>query len=140
MKNKKKTLIVILASIIIVAFVLSFIPRIRVNLFVNCYHSDIEESLSNGNGVPSDETLLFGYKSVNTWDNKHPMTEFIIMSYGFTYYGCYYSKDDVPLSFQNTDVELIQTEDNKWEWKAEGDNKGSTSKIMKNWYYFEASF
>lgn len=58
MKDKKKTLIVILVSIVIAIFVMFFIPRIRVNLFVNCYHLDIEESLSNGNGVPSDETLL----------------------------------------------------------------------------------
>lgn len=140
MKNKKKTLIFILVSIVIVVFVMFYIPRIRVNLFVKCYHSDIEESLSNKSGVPSNETLLFGYKSVNTWENKHPMTEFVIMSYGFKYYGCYYSNDDVPLPFQNTDVKLIQTEDNKWEWIAEGDNKGSTSRIIKNWYYFEASF
>ena len=68
------------------------------------------------------------------------MTEFIIMNIGSTYYGCYYSKDDVPLPFQNVDVELVQINDNKWVWQAQGDNKGSTSKIMKNWYYFEASF
>lgn len=63
---KKKTFVVILVSIIIASIIMiCFIPRIRVKLFVNCYRLDIEESLSNGNGVPSNETLLFGYKSVN---------------------------------------------------------------------------
>lgn len=68
------------------------------------------------------------------------MTEFVIMSWGNTYYGCYYSPDNVPLAFQNTDVELTQNGHNYWEWSAEGDNHGETSKIMDCWYFFKASF
>jgi len=77
---------------------------------------------------------------VNSWDAEHPMTEFLIMTWGDTYYGCYYSPDGVPLAFQNTDVELVQNGHDYWEWSAEGDNRGATSLILDNWYYFEASF
>ena len=110
------------------------------NIFVHSYHKQIEENLNKGNGVPAKDALLIGYDSVNYWDGNHPMIEFIMMSYGDTYYGCYYSLDDVPLPFQNVDVKLVQTKDDECTWKEKGDNKGTTSKIMKNWYYFEASF
>ena len=67
------------------------IPILRTTLFVHTYHELIEESLSAGNGVPADDAVFFGYNAVNSWDKTHPMTEFIIMTYGDTYYGCYYS-------------------------------------------------
>ena len=57
-----------------------------------------------------------------------------------TYYGFYYSKNDIPASFQNSGGELTEYEKNKWSWKGVGDNHGSTIKIRDNWYYFEASF
>lgn len=116
------------------------IPKLRVSLFVHSYHELIEAGLAAGNGVPADDAVLFGYDYVNSWEGTHPMTEFVIMSYGDTYYGCYYSPDDVPLAFQNTDVEVTQGGHNYWEWEAEGDNHGSTSKIMEHWYFFKASF
>ena len=109
-------------------------------MFVRAYHDLIEEGVAAGNGVPADDALLFGYKYVNSWDAEHPMTEFVITSWGDTYYGCYYSPDDVPLAFQNTDVPLTQNGHGCWEWTGEGDNHGSTSKIMDYWYYFSASF
>ncbi len=116
------------------------IPKLRTTLFVHSYHELIEESLSAGNGVPADDAVLLGYKSVNSWDSTHPMTEFVIMSYGDTYYGCYYSPDDIPLAFQNFDTELTQDGHDYWVWQADGDNHGATSKIIDHWYYFEASF
>lgn len=57
-----------------------------------------------------------------------------------TYYGFYYSENDIPASFQNSSKELTEYEKNKWSWKGVGDNHGSTIKIRDNWYYFEASF
>lgn len=115
-------------------------PKIRTIMFIHSYHELIEESLVVGHGVPADEAVFWGYEIVNSWDKEHKMTEFIISTKGDTYYGCYYSPDDVPLAFQNTEAELVQNGHDYWEWKAEGDNHGSTSKIMECWYYFEASF
>lgn len=57
-----------------------------------------------------------------------------------TYYGFYYSENDIPAAFQNSSKELTEYEKNKWSWKDVGDNHGSTIKIRDNWYYFEASF
>ena len=91
-------------------------------------------------GVPADDVVLFGYKYVNTWEGEHSMVEFLITTRGDTYYGCYYSPDDVPLAFQNTEAELTQCGHDSWKWSAEGDNQGKTMKIMDHRYYFKASF
>lgn len=141
---KKKRIRPIIAAIVGAALLISVFcyanPKLRVSLFVHTYHNLIEKGLTDGNGVPADDTVLFGYKYVNSWDGEHPMTEFIITSWGNTYYGCYYSPDDVPLAFQNTDMPLTQNGHDCWEWIAEGDNHGSTSKLIEHWYYFSASF
>lgn len=98
---KKKGTRLIIATVISVVFLATVFsyasPKLRASLFVRAYHDLIEESLAAGNGVPADDAVLFGYKYVNSWDAEHPMTEFLIMSWGDTYFGCYYSPDDVPL-------------------------------------------
>ncbi len=138
--KKRKWILLILVAIVIVAVVLVNSPIFRGNLFVKLYHEDVEEGLRMHAGVPGDDVVFLGYRSVNSWEGEHPMTEFIIMARGDTYYGVYYSPDDVPLAFQNVDVALTQDGHDYWVWKAEGDNHGATSKIQDCWYYFEASF
>lgn len=138
--KKRKWIWIGLAVILIAAVLLVNNPQIRTNLFVRLYHEQIEEGLRINAGVPADDVVLFGYKYVNTWEGNYSMVEFLISTRGDTYYGCYYSPDDVPLAFQNVDAKLTQDGHDYWEWKAEGDNHGSTSKIMDHWYYFEASF
>ena len=142
--KKKKTIKIVVASLVCILIVsaicISTVPKLRTTLFVHLYHELIEDGLTVGNGVPADDAVLLGYDMVNSWDGDHTMTEFVIMSWGNTYYGCYYSPDDVPLAFQNTDVELTQDGHDYWEWRADGDNHGSTSKIMEHWYFFKASF
>ncbi len=116
------------------------VPKLRAAFFVNLYYELIEENLRVNNGVPADDAVFLGYKSVNSWNAVHPMTEFVIMSFGNTYYGCYYSPDDVPLAFQNKEVPLNQEGKNTWKWESEEDNRGLTSKIRECWYFFSASF
>lgn len=139
-KSRIRSVAVIGIVLLLVMAVIFSNPKFRTTMFVHSYHELIEESLALGHGVPADETMFWGYEIVNSWDKEHKMTEFIISAKGDTYYGCYYSQDDVPLAFQNTEAELVQDGHDYWEWKAEGDNHGSTSKIMESWYYFEASF
>ena len=143
MKKKKRIIIGILILLVVAIGILSN-PKVRTNLFVRMYHEQIEEGLRVNAGVPADDAVVFGYESVNTWEGEHSMVEFLISSSGFgsetTYYGCYYSPDDVPLAFQNTEAELTQCGHDSWKWSAEGDNEGKTMKIMDHWYYFEASF
>lgn len=139
-KGIKIGITVLVCVLLLSALSIYTVPQLRVSRFVNTYHTLIEDGLKAGNGVPADDAVILGYKAVNSWEGTHPMTEFIIMSLGNTYYGCYYSPDDVPLAFQNTDIELTSEEDNCWKWNAEGDNHGETSKIMDCWYFFKASF
>ena len=138
--KKRKWAWCILAALLIAALVMINVPQVRVNLFVQIYHEQIEEGLRLNAGVPVDDAVLFRYKYVNTWEGEHSMVEFLISSMGSTYYGCYYSPDDVPLAFQNTDVELTQCGHDSWKWSGEGDNQGKTMKIMDHWYYFESTF
>lgn len=130
------------AVLVIVILLISYYnnPFLRVKTFIYLHHKQIEEPLLDHNGIP----VIPGVKAVNTWKGEHDMTEFILINAGFgsesTYYGCYYSWDDVPLAFQNGQWKLIQHGHEYWRWKGNGDNQGATQKILDHWYYFEASF
>ena len=139
-KGMKIGITVLVCALLLSGLSIYSVPQLRVSLFVNTYHTLIEDGLKAGNGVPADDAVILGYEAVNSWERTHPMTEFIIMSWGNRYYGCYYSPDDVPLAFQNTDVELTSKEENRWTWNADGDNYGETTKIKDRWYFFKASF
>ncbi len=136
---KKKRIIKISAIAFVCVLLVSAIsiyaiPKLRITLYVHLYHNSMEEALNAENQAP------IGNINVNTWEGTHSMTEYIVMSFGDTYYGYYYSPDDVPLAFQNTNVKLTQDGHDYWVWQADGDNHGATSKILDHWYYFEASF
>ena len=66
--------------------------------------------------------------------------EFILSAWGDTYYGCYWSRRDVPFPFQHTDIPLTQTGDGRWTWTAEGNDRDITWKLSGRWYDFEATF
>ena len=57
-----------------------------------------------------------------------------------TYYGFYYSVNDIPAVYQHSNYKLNKVSKNKWEWIGEGDNHGTTIKIRDNWYYFDVSY
>lgn len=82
--------------------------------------------------------------SISKPQGEHMMVDFYVTGLGIapasTYYGFYYSPDDVPLVYGNYDIVLTQCDKNTWEWSANGDNKGVTKKIADCWYYYEASF
>ena len=78
------------------------------------------------------------WKGVTEWDGVHKMVEYTVTAAGSTYYGFYYSPDDVPLAFQNTDTALTES-DGGWVWQAEGDNHGRTYRLAEDWFYFEAT-
>ena len=79
------------------------------------------------------------WKAVNHWNGDHEMVEYLVEATGDTYRGFYYSPDDVPLAFQNTNVSLVPAE-NGWMWTADGDNRGWTYRLKDKWFYFEAKF
>ncbi len=132
----RKAMLAVAAAIVIVSAVVYLNPSIRAKSFVALHGAEIESAIEAGHGVPA----WLGNYDYNSWAGEHSMLQITLIERGNTYYGCYYSFDDVPLAFQNADVPLTQDGHEYWEWQAEGDNHGSTERITENWYYFEASF
>ena len=84
-------------------------------------------------------------KSINVYENDdNVIVQFETGGKGLvsssTYYGFYYSKTNIPVSFDNSNFKLEQINDDKWKWQDVGDNHGITIKIRENWFYFDASF
>ena len=61
-----------------------------------------------------------------------------------SYYGFYYSPDDLPLAVDVTQTENLKAEGNGFGWKEPGglggDNWYYTERIMENWYYYESHY
>ena len=144
MKNVKKTKravsVIVWAAAILMLFWWTA-PEQRVSRFVAKNAEVLEESLGTdlSGGYPGG----LGIQYYNCWgeDSGHPIGEFCFgpsILHGRQYYGCYYSPDDEPRGFQSVEVTLVPDGENRWTWRAEGDNHGMTRKIRDKWYYFEA--
>lgn len=85
-----------------------------------------------------------GVGNIKVLMGDHAMVDFYVTGFGLapssTYYGFFYSPDDVPLAIWNIDVELTEYAEDEWKWTEYGDNRGVTKKIVDGWYYYEASF
>ena len=68
------------------------------------------------------------FKRISVYTEDNVIVEFL------------YSENDTPIEKKKKKYDLNKIEENKWEWKEEGDNHGITIKIRDNWYYYEASF
>lgn len=137
--KKGKIILVSFLSFIVILGCIFYVPQFRVRLFVLVYHEQIEEGIAQNEGVPASDAVIGGYKYVDTWSEKPRMTEFVLLEYGDNYYGCYYSPEDIPFSFQNITDTLTEDGKNRWEWHLDEHN-GYTSKIFDNWYYFKADY
>ena len=134
--KKKKLFFAGFAVLLVCAVIFFSEPRARVKTFLTLNKGALEKVVEDGHG----RAVIVSNEVFHMWDGEHTMIECVLFTRGDTYYGCYYSVDDVPLAFQNTDAEIVQTEENAWAWEAEGDNSGMTERIGEGWYYFEASF
>lgn len=141
MKKKKRIVRIILwLAALAVLFIWSS-PEQRVSRFVAKNAEVLEESL--GTDLSGVYPGGLGIQYYNCWgeDSGHPIGEFCFgpsILHGRQYYGCYYSPDDEPRGFQSVEVTLVPDGENRWTWRAEGDNRGMTKKIQDRWYYFEA--
>ncbi len=141
MKKKKRIVRIILWLAALAVLFIWSLPEQRVSRFVAKNAEVLEESLGTdlSGGYPGG----LGIQYYNCWgeDSGHPIGELCFgpsILHGRQYYGCYYSPDDVPRGFQNVEVTLVPDGENRWTWRAEGDNHGMTKKISDKWYYFEA--
>lgn len=144
MKNVKKTKRAVSTIAWAAAILILFwwtAPEQRVSRFVSKNAEVLEESLGTdlSGGYPGG----LGIQYYNCWgeDSGNPIGEFCFgpsILHGRQYYGCYYSPNDEPRGFQSVEVTLVPDGENRWTWRAEGDNRGMTKKITDKWYYFEA--
>ena len=133
--GKRKWAKILLICLLAAVMLVGLRPKVRAQLFVARWGSAIEESLAAGNGVPAGVEMSYG---------NGDRIEFSLGGWGLgsqtSYYGCYYSYEDVPQALQMDAQALIKTGERTWQWQAEGDNHGMTEKLREHWYYYEMYF
>ena len=128
-------------------------PVLRVRVFLMQYQDMLEDRIyARGGDINEVEAEFFanpmpvlsGIDQYVVWPGEHDMVEFHLFGSGLgsqtSYYGCYYSYDDVPLPYCYATIGLTQEGEAYWTWQGEGDNHGATRKLSDHWYYFEAHF
>ena len=133
---KKKVFTVSILGLVAVLGLLAWrnTPYKQAVRFIQQNGPELTRLIDSGQPLPLD----LGWQFYNCWDGEHPMTEFILSAHDGTYYGVYYSPDDVPLSFQNSGAALENAPEGGWQWKGKGVSHGTTQKIEDGWYYFTA--
>ena len=98
------------------------------------------EAVLRGEEKPEVE----GVSQIHLRVGEHTMVDFFVSGFGITpsstYYGFYYSPEDLALPYLEERVVLTEYEEDAWSWQGSGDNRGVTKKIADCWYYYEASF
>ena len=142
MKNKK--LLSILTVVVIIAGVVLFSreynsPQNKAERFVKKHGPVIEQMIADGEDVSDYEGVK--YYDLHSDDTVH---EFTLSSFGIVpsgrYSGCYYSINDAPAVYAGDDFDLSLEGENMWSWQGIGDNRGTTYRISKNWFFFEMSY
>ncbi len=138
--RRGKIALVIMAAAVLWAWQPINQARLFVFLNGNILESRLLEAKEAGEPEKADISVILSH---NFQEGEQDMMEFMLGGKGLvpqsSYYGCYYSYEDVPLPFHNADLPLTPTE-NGWSWQGEGDNRGRTQKIKDHWYYFEAHY
>ncbi len=144
MTRKKK----IVRTLIIIAVILLLLSAIifqnsLVRLYVRIFHGPLEDfAVELLTEDPPRYSPRYG-----PWDARclveRGMVEFSTGGYGLvpstTYFGFYYSADDVHIPFQGADYPMVVDGDVAT-WTDGTDNHGTSTRIMENWFWFEASF
>ncbi|MEA4814297.1 MAG: hypothetical protein VB112_05285 [Oscillospiraceae bacterium] len=145
MKKRNKIIVAVLL-VILAIYAIKFIsnPERRIKNFVN---QNSEELVTVAEAYLNSDTRTKTYKGVEVeqvFRGDNDIVQFYYCGVGIVpaskYYGFYYSPDDVPTAYQNTNYSLSAVSDDEWEWSDGTDNGGRTKRIMKNWFYYEAWF
>ena len=145
--------IILTAAAVLTALIIRNTPERRISRFVRKHERELleiaEAELSKEHHHKSDEKYL-SVQIDGAFEGDHPMVQFYSFGSGLvpssSYYGFYYSPDDVPLPFQNSDGYREVTDPDEKSgsdtahYQGEGDNGGLTKKIIPYWYYYKAWF
>ena len=147
-KRNSKTMMIILAAIIIVlAAGIINAPANKAKLVVNLWHDDFEANSISALQNSNAEDKLHGvrldgiFKSQASESDETGIVQYTVNAYGLpsagAYYGFYYSPDDEPAAYQNIDCRLKEDGENRWSWSKDGAS-GVTYKICDKFYYYKA--
>ena len=159
MKNSNLKAIIVSFTLVLLIVVMYFVGLINIPNYLNGDELDDYNEISeyvNENILTLEQIVLDKInsnefkslkeiKGINVYEkDDNVIVQFETGGKGLvpssTYYGFYYSKMNIPVSFDNSNFELEQINDDKWKWNDVGDNYGITIRIRENWFYFEASF
>lgn len=113
-------------------------PKASVVRYVRAHQEDLQQFA----GELLQDPPLDRRASYKGWtvDVYTEMVQFDTSAWGKNYRGFYYSPQDVPLGFQDTDMEFVPR-DKGWYWEeADGNNRMYTEKITNQWYWFDMHF
>lgn len=141
----KKTVSIVLCLVIALSLTGCFVsPEKRVMNYYNKHITEFKDNIACH--FEKREPLSFPARGVivTEWVGAHTIVEYIVEGTGIApssrYYGFFYSRDNIPVSFQNSGEEMVSKSDIEWEWHGVGDNRGYVKQIEPYWFYFEASF
>lgn len=143
-KIKKKRILIIAIVIGAVVFIKWFgNPERRIFSMIERNQETYEMiAVQMLNGEKAAEPT--GVHSVRVRAGEHLVVDFFVTGFGLapssTYYGFYYSPEDLALPYLEETAKMSEQEEGVWSWSGVGDNKGVTKKIADCWYYYEASF
>lgn len=149
MKARKKAAAVFCTGIVIALLAVLFFHFMgdheqRIERFVTSNQAALEKialDQLSGKGTAGEYQ---GVKVEGVLPGEHKIVQFLFDAAGFvpssTYYGFYYSEDDVPVAYANADNALTTVSEKEWAWDDGTDNGGVTKKIAEHWYYYKAWF
>ena len=144
MKRSVWILVGIGAVLIVTVFFFAQDEQKKVTDFVITHKAELESIALNYLGGDETTVKYRGAEVDAVYAGEYPMVQFYYSGSGLapstTYYGFYYSSDDVPAAFQNVEVELTPTASDEWTWDDGTDNGGWTKRIAEHWFYYEAWF
>lgn len=137
----------------------------KVNRFVLKYEAELTEMAEDYLAADSGERLrLFETSNEKTFHGAQltglfpeEVAAFYMGGFGLvpsaSYYGFYYSPDDIPISngegtlrkIPDEETDRMRKTDSKsqkecWYWQGYGDNGGEIVKIKEHWYYYKCWF
>lgn len=144
---KKKTIFTILVVLGVILFIKWYSnPERRIFSMVERNREKYEvvvTQLLNGE-TTADAVDVSGVRDVDVIMGEHVIVDFFVTGFGLapssTYYGFYYSPEDLPLMYMDGMAKFTEYETGAWKWQGIGDNDGIIKKIADCWYYYEASF
>lgn len=136
-----RTVLCVVPVLVMLCAFLFYRPLVRI--FVRGNHENLERYAQSA--LTQGDADSYGFWSVHAYPEQG-MVQFNTGGSGLapatTYEGFYYSAGDVHIPFQGWDLEMdIQGDTAYWYEDPEtSDNWGRSTRIMENWYWFEAHF